>query len=70
MSPILLNSNLRDLRHRASADGLSTNNQTNLAIKGIIAIRAMSQMSAVVKEIADVKKYSVRADLLNVVWRH
>jgi hypothetical protein len=45
---------------RSSADGLSTNNQTNLAIKGIIAIQAMSKMSSIVKEAADVDKYSVR----------
>ena len=69
MSPILLNNNLSGRRHRSSANGLSINNQTNLAIKGIIAIRAMSQMSTIVKQVADVKKYSVRADSLNVVWR-
>ena len=45
---------------RSSADGLSTNNQTNLAIKGIIAIQAMSKMSSIVKQTADVDKYSVR----------
>ena len=45
---------------RSSADGLSTNNQTNLAIKGIIAIQAMSKMSSIVMQAADVDKYSVR----------
>jgi hypothetical protein len=45
---------------RSSADGLSTNNQTNLAIKGIIAIKAMSKMSSIVKQAADADKYSVR----------
>ncbi|KAN0141387.1 DUF1793 domain containing protein [Lactarius tabidus] len=45
-----------------SADGLTTNNQTNLAIKGIIAIEAMSKMSSVVKKTADADKYSVCAD--------
>ena len=45
---------------RSSADGLSTNNQANLAIKGIIAIQAMSEMSSIVKQAADVNIYSVR----------
>ena len=45
---------------RSSADGLSTNNQTNLAIKGIIAIQAMSKMSSIVHQTADVDKYFVR----------
>jgi hypothetical protein len=44
---------------RTSADGLSVNNQTNLAIKGIIAIEAMSQMSSAAKQPADASKYSV-----------
>ena len=35
------------------------NNQTNLAIKGIIAIEAMSKMSSVVKQTKDTNKYSV-----------
>jgi hypothetical protein len=30
----------------------------------------MSKMSAIVKEAADVEKYSVRAALLNVVWQN
>ena len=30
----------------------------------------MSKMSAIVKEAADAEKYSVRADLLSVVWRY
>jgi hypothetical protein len=48
--------------HRISADGLSANNQTNLAIKGIIAIKAMSNMSSIVNQTADADKYSVRED--------
>ncbi|KAH8995426.1 hypothetical protein EDB92DRAFT_204343 [Lactarius akahatsu] len=40
-----------------SADGLSTDNQTNLAIKGIIAIKAMSQMSSFVNKTIDFDKY-------------
>jgi hypothetical protein len=42
---------------RESADGLSINNQTNLAIKGIIAIKAMSLMGTVVGKPT---RYSVR----------
>ncbi len=43
-----------------------TDNQTNLAIKGIIAIEAMSKMSSIVKRVPDhVDKYSVRAGLLD-----
>ena len=41
-----------------------TDNQTNLAIKGIIAIKAMSKMSSIVGQAPDVDKYSVRAGLL------
>jgi glutaminase A-like protein len=40
-------------------DNLFVNNQTNLAIKGIIAIEAMSKMSSVINQAADVNKYSV-----------
>jgi hypothetical protein len=61
---------LDDNLHRVSADGLSTNNQTNLAIKGIIAIKAMSEMSSIVRQTADVDKYSVREDFLDVGQRN
>ena len=46
-------------KRRSSADGLTVSNQTNLAIKGIIAIKAMSKMSSVVKQTSDANKYSV-----------
>jgi len=46
---------------------LSVSNQTNLAIKGIIAIEAMSKMSSVVKQDADVSKYSVRKSPLSTL---
>jgi hypothetical protein len=64
---ILLADNLNDPRHRSSADGLTTNNQTNLAIKGIIAIQAMSKMSSVVNQTADAEKYNVRANVLDAL---
>ena len=42
-----------------------TDNQTNLAIKGIIAIEAMSKMSTIVSQAPDVDKYSVCAGVLD-----
>ena len=51
--------NLNGWWRRSSADDLTVNNQTNLAIKGIIAIQAMSKMASVVKKIEDVNKYTV-----------
>ncbi|KAH9036047.1 hypothetical protein EDB83DRAFT_1770629 [Lactarius deliciosus] len=57
------------IRDQSSADGLSTNNQTNLAIKGIIAIKAMSKMSSIVKKAADVDKYSGTAASLYAQWK-
>ncbi|KAH9001108.1 hypothetical protein EDB92DRAFT_13728 [Lactarius akahatsu] len=52
---------------RYSADGLSTDSQTNPAIKGIIAIKVMSQMSSFINKTIDFDEYSVRAD---VAWRN
>jgi hypothetical protein len=52
---------------RLSADGLSVSNQTNLAIKGIIAIQAMSKMSLVVSQTADAGKYSVGIRLFDIM---
>jgi hypothetical protein len=46
---------------------LSVSNQTNLAIKGIIAIEAMSKMSSVLKQEADASKYSVRKSPLSIL---
>jgi len=42
-----------------TASGLSSTNRTNLAIKGIIAIGAMSKMSLAIGRAADAEKYSV-----------
>ncbi|KAI9464134.1 hypothetical protein BJY52DRAFT_1114957 [Lactarius psammicola] len=52
-----------------SADGLTINAQTNLAIKGIIAIKAMSNMSSVVNQTADANKYSNTAASLYNQWK-
>ena len=62
---ILIPDNSNDHLYRSSADGLMTNNQTNLAIKGIIAIKAMSKMSSIVGQAPDFDKYSVRAGLFD-----
>lgn len=64
---ILVTNNLNNSQHRSSADGLTTNNQTNLAIKGIIAIKAMSKMSSVVNQAADAEKYNVCVDVLDAL---
>ncbi|KAH9000668.1 hypothetical protein EDB86DRAFT_534331 [Lactarius hatsudake] len=50
-------------------NGLTTSNQTNLAIKGIIAIRAMSMMSSVVKQRTDYVKYYNTAAVLYSQWK-
>ncbi|KAI0251855.1 hypothetical protein BJV78DRAFT_1125603 [Lactifluus subvellereus] len=57
------------IHDQSSADNLSVNNQTNLAIKGIIAIEAMSKMSAIVKQAADAKKYSNASSHLYSQWK-
>ncbi|KAH9027610.1 hypothetical protein EDB85DRAFT_2091839 [Lactarius pseudohatsudake] len=57
------------VHNQSSADGLSADNQTNLAIKGIIAIEAMSKMSSIVKRDADVDKYSSTAASLYAQWK-
>ncbi|KAH9020013.1 hypothetical protein EDB85DRAFT_1872770 [Lactarius pseudohatsudake] len=57
------------IHDQSSADGLKTTNQTNLAIKGIIAIEAMSKMSSVVKQTVDADKYSSIAARLYSQWR-
>jgi hypothetical protein len=46
---------------------LAISNQTNLAIKGIIAIEAMSKMSTVAGRTTDANKYSVRTGPLNAL---
>jgi hypothetical protein len=51
----------------SSADNLTVDNQTNLAIKGIIAIQAMSKMASVVNRTDDVNKYSVCTGSLYVM---
>ena len=55
---------------RSSADNLTVNNQTNLALKGIIAIQAMSKMASVVNRTDDVNNYTVCAGSLYVMSSH
>jgi hypothetical protein len=45
--------------HRSSADGLLVSNQTNLAIKGIIGIQAMSEMCSILGQVTEANNYSV-----------
>ncbi|KAI0283549.1 hypothetical protein BC826DRAFT_189688 [Russula brevipes] len=52
-----------------SADGLSINNQTNLAIKGIIAIKAMSLMGAVLENQLVTRISRMRTILNGRSWR-
>ncbi|KAH9173022.1 hypothetical protein EDB89DRAFT_1850635 [Lactarius sanguifluus] len=52
-----------------SANGSSTDNQTGLAIKGIIAIKAMSQMSLSVNMTTDFEKYTSTSSHLYAQWR-
>ncbi|KAH9993299.1 hypothetical protein BJV74DRAFT_916837 [Russula compacta] len=56
--------------NQSSADGSSAINQTNLAIKGIIAIQAMSKMSSVVKQATDADTYSKAAGKLYGQWKN
>ncbi|KIK65815.1 hypothetical protein GYMLUDRAFT_158671, partial [Collybiopsis luxurians FD-317 M1] len=51
------------------ADGLSYANMTNLAIKGIIAIRSMAEISQAVGESDDYNSYSNEASSLASQWQ-
>lgn len=48
---------------RTSADAESTGNSTNLALKGIIAIKAMSELASALGQSSDASSYSVRVFL-------
>jgi len=56
-----------DQWRRSSADGLSVSNQTNLAIKGIIGIQAMSEMCLILNQVTEANNYSVRKILLAII---
>ena len=53
------------LRQPSTSDGLMANNQTNLALKGIIGIGAMSRISLYAGKQDDVAKYKVGLVLLD-----
>lgn len=55
--------------HRSSGDGLSVGNQTNLAIKGIIGIQAMSEMCSILGQVTEANNYSVCKILLAIILR-
>ena len=50
-------------------DQESQGNTTNLAIKGIIAIQAMSEISKALKQDSDTVHYAVRLPFLTVFCR-
>ncbi|KAI0312480.1 hypothetical protein OF83DRAFT_1176598, partial [Amylostereum chailletii] len=52
-----------------SADGLGIANQTNLAIKGIIAIKAMSMIASLTGNTADATTYSDKSRDFYVQWK-
>ncbi|PCH42736.1 DUF1793-domain-containing protein [Wolfiporia cocos MD-104 SS10] len=54
---------------RVSADGQSTANMTNLAIKGIIGIQAMSEISKAVQEDTDSQKFAEIASAYMNTWK-
>ncbi|KAI0312550.1 hypothetical protein OF83DRAFT_1031803, partial [Amylostereum chailletii] len=54
---------------QVSADGLAIANQTNLAIKGIIAIKAMSLIASLTGNTADITTYSNRSRDLYTQWK-
>ncbi|KAI0314820.1 hypothetical protein OF83DRAFT_1174412 [Amylostereum chailletii] len=63
-----LGNNTLDPQNAKSADGLSQNGQTNLAIKGIIAVQAMSGVSAALNQPAAAGKYANLAKSLYGQW--
>ncbi|KAI0312207.1 hypothetical protein OF83DRAFT_677991 [Amylostereum chailletii] len=54
---------------QTSADGLTIANQTNLAIKGIIAIKAMSMIATLTGNTADATTYSNKSQDLYTQWK-
>ncbi|KAI0030848.1 hypothetical protein K488DRAFT_53350 [Vararia minispora EC-137] len=55
--------------NQLSADQLDIANQTNLAIKGIIAIAAMSKISSAVNEQADAQQFNNNATSMYTQWK-
>ncbi|KAF8480056.1 hypothetical protein DFH94DRAFT_692413 [Russula ochroleuca] len=61
---------VQNVNNQSSADGLTVNFQTNLIIKGIIAIEAMSKMSSVVKQADDADNYSSASAIAYGQWKN
>ena len=59
--------NFKLSRADADGEGILSSNQTNLAIKGIIAIGAMSKMSLFAGKYADADRYSVCINLSDTI---
>ncbi len=53
---------------RDSADGLTKSNMTNLAIKGIIGVKAMAEISRATQHDSDAQQYDVRCFSLRQVF--
>ncbi|KAA1474523.1 hypothetical protein DENSPDRAFT_860385 [Dentipellis sp. KUC8613] len=56
-------------RNQASPDTQDATNQTNLAVKGIIAIKAMSDLSSALGQFSDAQQYSANATQLVQQWQ-
>ena len=50
----------RSYRRTSASDGISSANQTNLALKGVIGVGAMAQICSVVGRNDDANRYQVR----------
>jgi hypothetical protein len=59
---------LRNEIQSSNADGQSSGNMTNLALKGILAIKAMGEMSNVAGNQNDAKKYRDQASSYISKW--
>ncbi|KAI0049479.1 DUF1793-domain-containing protein [Auriscalpium vulgare] len=64
----LVNNTLFISGQQLSGDNESGNNQTNLALKGIIAVQAMSGISAALNRSADMQAYASKASNLIQQW--
>ncbi|RDX47956.1 hypothetical protein OH76DRAFT_1405499 [Lentinus brumalis] len=63
----LVNNTLTPL-NQDSADGLTNPNMTNLAIKGIIGVKAMAEISRATQHDSDAQQYDSRATALAGSW--
>ncbi|PCH43429.1 DUF1793-domain-containing protein, partial [Wolfiporia cocos MD-104 SS10] len=66
---LVQNSEAPSNQYVESADGQFTTNMTNLAIKGIIGIQAMSEISKAVQEDTDSQKFATTASTYISTWK-